>query len=221
MTDWKTILRKVSILIAGLFIMSLGIALSVKADLGLAPISCVPYIYNLPFSISMGEAAIIMMMIFVLLQILILRRKYRLFQLIQLPAAIAFGYFIDLSRFLISGLTVGGYGSRLALCLISCVVIGIGVFLEVKSELTYLPGEGLVAAISECCGVEFGPVKVGFDCFIVLFGALSSLFLIHRIAGIREGTVAAAVLVGTLVRVFSRIAEKYPKRCSQSGLPQA
>jgi uncharacterized membrane protein YczE len=205
-------LPKLLTLLTGLFIMSLGIALSVKADLGLAPISCVPYIYSLACPLSMGETAIVMMVIFVLLQILILRRSYRPLQLVQLPAAIAFGYFIDLSRFLTSELSVPGYGGRLALCLLSCAVIGFGVFLELRSELTYLPGEGLVAAIAECCGKEFGRIKVGFDCLIVLFAALSALILMGKVKGIGEGTVAAAVLVGSLVRLFKALAERLAAR---------
>ncbi len=207
-SDSAILLRKVLTLVSGLFIMSLGIALSVKADLGLAPISCVPFIFSLPFPLSMGEAAILMMILFVLLQIIILRQNYRPFQLIQLPAAIGFGYFIDLSCCLVSNLSLRGYGERLALCLISCGIIALGVFLEVKSDLTYLPGEGLVAAIAKCGKRDFGRVKVAFDCSIVLFSALSSLLLLDGIRGIREGTILAALLVGSLVRLFKRISNR-------------
>ncbi len=196
--------KKTIILVSGLFIMSLGIALSVKADLGLAPISCIPYIYSLRFSPSMGEIAIIMMILFILFQIILLRKNYQPVQLIQLPAAVAFGYFIDFSNFLLSDLTIASYPLRCTACLISCGIIGFGVFLEVKSALTYLPGEGLVAAIAETFHMEFGMVKILFDSFVVLFGAVSSLILIKRFAGIREGTIAAAVLVGCLVRFFER-----------------
>lgn len=196
--------KKIVTFLTGLFIMSLGIALSVKANLGLAPISCIPYIYSLKFSPTMGQIAIIMMVIFVVLQIILLRNKYKAFQLIQLPAAIAFGYFIDFSRFLVSDLHISTYGGRIFFCLFSCLLIGFGVFLEVKSELTYLPGEGLVAAIADTFHIEFGRIKVGFDCTVVLIGIVSSYILINRLEGVREGTVAAAILVGCLVRFFNK-----------------
>ena len=192
------------ILVSGLFIMSLGIALSVKADLGLAPISCIPYIYSLRFSPSMGEIAIIMMILFIVFQIILLRKNYHPIQLVQLPAAIIFGYFIDFSNFLLTDLTISSYPWRCAGCLASCLIIAFGVYLEVKSNLTYLPGEGLVAAIAETFHSEFGMVKILFDSFIVLFGSASSLFLIQRLAGIREGTLAAAFLVGYMVRFYNR-----------------
>lgn len=196
--------KKVVIFFSGLFIMSLGIALSVKANLGLAPISCIPYIYSLKFSPTMGEVAIIMMVIFVIMQILLLRKKYQPIQLIQLLAATSFGYFIDFSRFLLRNIQISTYGGRVFFCLLSCGIIAFGVFLEVKSELTFLPGEGLVAAIAQSFQIEFGKIKVGFDCAVVLFGMASSFILMQQVEGIREGTLASAVLVGCLVRFFNK-----------------
>lgn len=70
-------------LILGLFILALGVSLSVKADLGVTPISCVPYVYSIVVPFSLGELTIFMNAIFILLQIVILRRKYRYIQLIQ------------------------------------------------------------------------------------------------------------------------------------------
>ena len=49
-----------SVLIAALFIMSLGIALSTKADLGVSPISCTPYVLSLALPLSMGTITILM-----------------------------------------------------------------------------------------------------------------------------------------------------------------
>ena len=54
-----------SVLIAALFIMSLGIALSTKADLGVSPISCTPYVLSLAFPLTMGTVTILMHLSFV------------------------------------------------------------------------------------------------------------------------------------------------------------
>jgi len=47
-------------------------------------------------------------------------------------------------------------------------------------------------------------VKVGLDCTLVAIGIISSFIFLHELRGIREGTVAAALLVGTTVRLYSR-----------------
>lgn len=200
----SSLFKKISLFVFGLFMMAFGVALSIKADLGVSPISCVPYVYfRFQSSMTMGQLTILLNIALMLLQIALLRRNYRFIQLIQLPAVIVFGYFIDLALAMLGGLTVSSYTGRILWCLLGCVILAFGVFLEVKSDLTYLPGEGVVAAISETFQKEFGKVKVGVDTALVIAGVLSSFVLMHRLEGVREGTIVAALSVGFIVRFFN------------------
>jgi uncharacterized membrane protein YczE len=74
--------------VAGLFIMALGVALSVKADLGTSPISSVPYVYSMGFPFTMGVSTVAINVIFILLQIVVLKKEFQPIQLLQLPVAI-------------------------------------------------------------------------------------------------------------------------------------
>ena len=56
------------VLIVALFIMSLGIALSAKANLGVSPISCTPYVLSLALPLTMGTVTILMHLSFVAVQ---------------------------------------------------------------------------------------------------------------------------------------------------------
>lgn len=69
-----------------LFVMALGIAFSTKADLGVSPISCVPYVISIcpGATWSMGAITFAMHVCFVLAQIALLRRNFRVAQLAQL-----------------------------------------------------------------------------------------------------------------------------------------
>lgn len=66
--------------------MALGIAFSTKADLGVSPISCVPYVISIcpGATWSMGAITFAMHVCFVLAQIALLRRNFRVAQLAQL-----------------------------------------------------------------------------------------------------------------------------------------
>ncbi len=200
----NNITQRILVFVSGLFIMAFGVALSVKANLGVSPISCIPYIYSLRYPLTMGEMTIIFNVFLILLQILLLRRKYRLFQLIQLPVVFVFGFFTDFTLYLVADITLSGYGWQGLLCMLSCVVIAFGVFLEVKAGITYLPGEGLAMAIAETWKKEFGKAKIWVDSSMVIAGILSSFALIHHLQGVREGTIVAALLVGYLARLYSR-----------------
>lgn len=196
---------KVIQLTLGLFIMALGISLSVKADLGVTPISCVPYIYSLVLPFSLGELTIFMNAVFILLQIAILRKKYRYIQLIQLVAVILLGFFIDFTLYLISGINPTTYLGQLLVLLISCAFIALGIFLFVKANITYIPGDGLLVVISKTFKKDFGKVKICFDCSMVTIGVVSSFLFLHKLAGVREGTILAAIIVGLLIQLYEKI----------------
>lgn len=196
----QNILKQSLVFIFGLFIMAVGVVLSVKADLGVSPISCVPYIYSLSFPLTLGQTTIILNVLLIFIQMLLLRKKYRMFQLVQFPVVFLFGFFIDLTMKYAAWMIPGNYFEQAFLCLSSCVLLGIGVFFEVKAALTYLPGEGLAMALTQTFNVEFGKTKIGTDSSLVAIGIVSSLFFLGTLEGIREGTVVAAVLVGYIVK---------------------
>ena len=199
----KNIFNRVLFFITGLFIMSIGVALSVKASLGVSPISCVPYIFSMEFPLTLGELVIIQNILLIIMQIILLRRKYRLFQLVQLPAVFVFGFFIDLSLLLLSDIDTSFYLQKIILCVLGCAVLAFGIFLIVKAGITYMPGEGLAMAIIEVFHTDFGKTKIGIDSSMVILGVISSYAILHRLEGIREGTVLSALLVGYLIRFYS------------------
>ncbi|MBN2068090.1 MAG: cytidylate kinase family protein [Opitutales bacterium] len=200
----KNLIIRCITLIAGLFTMAFGVALSVKASLGVSPISCIPYIYSERFPLSMGQTTMIFNVLLIVLQIAVKRKNYDPLQLIQLPVVILFGFFTDVALYLVDGLAPSTYFWQVIICLSSCVVIGFSVYLEVKAKITYLAGEGLAIAIADTFGIEFGKSKICVDCSMVMGGLISSYIFLHHLIGIREGTIIAALLVGYLARYFSK-----------------
>ncbi|WP_303720964.1 cytidylate kinase family protein [Malonomonas rubra] len=197
---------KLILLLIGLFFLAFGVSLSVKADLGVSPISCVPYIYSVITPFSLGEVTIVFNIIFILLQIAVLRRKYQYIQLLQFLAVVFLGYFIDFTLYLISDINPATYiGQGIAL-LISCASIAFGVFLVVKANLIFIPVDGLVLVISQTFKKEFGKVKICLDSSIVTMGIISSFLFLHTLVGIREGTVVAALIVGLLIQFYGKVA---------------
>lgn len=201
------------ILLIGFFIMSLGIAFSIKASLGTSPISSVPYVASSISGLSVGKTTIIINLIFILIQILLLRKNYDLIQLFQIPALIVFGLMIDLSAYIVRNITYANYLHQWALCLLGIILVGLGVSIEVMAKLVTTPGEGVVLAICKVFPVKFGNTKVMFDILLVLISIITVLSCLGHLEGVREGTIAGAVFVGLLVKQFSKplkaIEEKY------------
>ena len=201
--DKKLIIRYI-MLIVGVSIMSLGISLSIKATLGTSPISCVPAVLCLAFPLTVGEFTILFNALLVLFQMIILKR-ITLSQIAQMLVCFVFGYMIDFTLSLIDFLNPADYLGQWLLCILSCFVLALGLLIEVKSDITMLPGDGAVVAIAEVLNKDFGQIKPFFDLTIVSMGVILALWLLGHLEGVREGTIFAAIVVGFIIQFYDKI----------------
>lgn len=208
----KQFILRCIVLCAGLSFMALGVAFSIKADLGVSPISSVPYITGYISGLSTGTTTFIMNVLFVIIQILILRKNYDKFQLLQIPASLIFGALIDLFEVIIRGLGYSNYFGQWIYCVLGIVFLAFGVSLEVVAGLITNAGEGIVLAICQVAPVKFGNMKVVFDVTLMCLTIVISLISLHRLEGIREGTIAAAIFVGQFTKLFTRILKPFENK---------
>ena len=68
----------------GLFIMTLGISMSVKSNLGVSPVSSIPYTITCITGLEMGKATILFHIVLVALQFVILRGAFQIKSLLRL-----------------------------------------------------------------------------------------------------------------------------------------
>lgn len=189
----------------GLFVMTIGIALSVKSNLGVSPVSSIPYTITCVWGIEMGKATILFHIVLVLIQILVLRKNFKPVQLLQILIGVVFGYFTTFCNYLVSFLpTPDNLGIRILMVLASTVFVAVGIFLYLPADLIPLAGEGCMQAVSTVTHIEFAKVKIGFDCTMVLVSAVTCLTILHSLGSVGIGTIIAAVLVGTLVGIINR-----------------
>ena len=99
--------------------------------------------------ITVGTFTVLLNVFFVLLQMLILRKDYKAFQLLQIPVVVVFGWFVDVHLSWEASFIPANYLQQWIYCLFSCVIIALGIFLQVKADVSILPGEGLVMAIAK------------------------------------------------------------------------
>lgn len=191
--------------IIGLFINSLGVAIITKALLGTSPISAIPYVLSLNFDFTLGNFTIVFSLLLILLQVLILRKRFKLIHLLQIPVSILFGYFIDLCMFLLFFVNPTNYIISLLTLIIGCIVLGIGVYLEMLADVIMLPGESFVRSIVIVFKTEFGITKICFDVSLAVIAVILSLILAHKVDGVREGTIIAALLVGFIARLINKL----------------
>lgn len=204
-------MKRIILLCIGLSIMAFGIAFSIKAQLGTSPISSVPYVTSIISGLSVGTTTIIVNSAFILAQIIILRKKYELFQLLQFPGVMLFGFMIDVAESALSGITVSNYFQQWVLCIIGILLVAFGVSMEVTAKLITTPGEGLVIAVCKVAPVKFSNMKVIFDLSMVIISVALSFIFLGKLDGVREGTVAAAIFVGLITKQTNKLMKTFEK----------
>ena len=203
--------RRTLSFIFSLFVLGIGVALTIRANLGSSPITCPPYVLSMIPSapLTVGGYIFCMQFFFVLLQWLLLRKNFQKIQFLQLGVCLLFGLFSDLGMWLTEPLqwsdTLLGYSARWIQLVVAGAILGIGGVWEVRSDVLLIPGEGLPITISRVFRVDFGKVKMVFDIFLVAIAVACCYIVFGRWRWdlVGAGTLFSMFYVGIVVRFIS------------------
>lgn len=110
---------------------------------------------------------------------------------------------------LVNSINPVGYIIQFLLLLFSCLVVAFGVLLEIQTEVVYLPADGVIVAISQVLKKEFPKVKPFVDTSMVILAAVLSIVFLGYLAGVREGTIISALIIGPIVKILKKHFDTY------------
>lgn len=203
----KELLTRYCIFIVGLFIASMGVALSTKAALGTSPVASVPYSVSLLSSaLTFGGWLNVLSIIQISIQVILLKGKCDYIEIaVQTVLAFAYGYMTDFSCSLIEGITVVSYPAKFICMLLGCIVLAFGIWIQFKGGVAMLPGEAMNRAISKVTGRKYENIKVFFDVFYIVVSAIICFVAFGKLLGVREGSIIAALAIGNIIKVYNKI----------------
>lgn len=197
-----------ALLVVSLFIMTAGVAMCVRSDLGSSVISTIPFVMTLAGrdglvpDFTIGQYTYIMNFVLVGMQIFLLRRRFEPVQLFQLLIGFGFGFLLDVNMWLTDCIAPDSLSGKAAVQLIGCTVLAVGISLEVRCGSVTMPGEGMPAAISAVSSLPFAKAKIIVDvCLVAVAVALMTGYFgawLWQVVGV--GTLFAMIYVGAAVR---------------------
>lgn len=191
-----------------LMICALGVSLVTNSHLGTSPVTSLPYTITFILPVTLGTTTFIWNVLLVAMQRILLKRRLNIVEFLQVPAVFLFSVFIDFWMFVTEPLVTTNYIGQLALCVIGSAVLGVGISIEIISNATVIPGEGLVIIIANKFRKNFGNIKILFDVSLVIISVILALICLQTIVGLREGTVISALCVGYFAKIASRYTRK-------------
>lgn len=194
----------------GLYLITLGVAFSIKSGLGSAPVSSIPYAMNLIWAIEIGVATFIFHAILVLIELILLKRNFKPKHFLQVFVGVLFGAFTSFSVSLMGFVPpADNFIIAILMTVLSIFFIALGLFFYVPTNIIPLSVEGVTQAIAIVSNKPFSRIKVYFDVCVVLTAlALSYLFL-GEFGSVGIGTILGALFIGTTVKYIHKIHEHF------------
>ena len=210
-----TLAKRILVFCVGQFIMAISVVLAARSALGASPSTSIPnVVYNILLSkgietFSLGTLTTMIYIVFMLVQLLILRRDFKPYMLLEIAVSLLFGYFISAAQALLSFLPDPVTYIERLIFLAACVVaIAVGVVIYISAQLVTTPGEGVTTAMSVKFGWPIPRCKLIFDSSIVAIAAIISLIYFHGLVGVREGTIVCALFVGPIMKPVMSLIQK-------------
>jgi len=191
--------------ILGLLLLAFGVAFSVNSGLGVSPTNSLPYVVSAVSGIDLGIAVVIVFSVYILIQIILLRKEFKLINLLQLAFSTVFGYFVNFARLILGDFALPTYFGQLVMLAVSIVLIALGLVFYLTAELVPMPMEGMSLAISKKLPrFQFHQIKICVDSLSVATATIIALTATGGITGVREGTVISALVIGKVMQIMMK-----------------
>lgn len=184
----RSLLKRLVTLVFGLYVYGLGVAMTVRASLGIAPWDVFAQGISIQTGLSFGVATVVVSGL-VLLAWIPLRVKPGIGTIAN---AILIGLFADVWLLVLPEFSV--YWQQLSMFLIGVVIVAIATGLYISSQLGSGPRDGLMQGTANALDKPFWLVRTGYEGTVLTIGALMG-------GQVREGTLIFALSIGYLVQL--------------------
>lgn len=197
--------KRVFYWLLGIILLGFGIALVANTGLGSTAITSIALVLSNVLDMSFGSMTLIQNLIFVFIQILILKSNFPKRQYLQIVVSLLLGVAIDLWGQILPDFSQQNYLVTWLIYFVGCLSIAIATVFQLKADIVYNPAEGVVQAISLSIKQPFSKIKTIVDMLIVLSAVVTSLVAFGSLVGVREGTIISALTIGQMVGWIQKI----------------
>lgn len=205
----------------GVVILDFGIALSVRADIGMGTYDGMTATLADVLNMKIGTFSIVFNYIVIIVQLIIDGKGFRKLELLQFPNVLFSGLVINVFTYrLLGSVTFESYAVRLAVSAASNVLRALGVMLILESDFIRTAMEGLVQVICNKKGKKLGRIMQILDASYIAVSLILT-FVFRTPFRIREGTVIAMLMFGPLLDLFKKPIEKLKDKRTLLPSPKA
>lgn len=188
-------IKSCMIFLLGILVMTLGVSLTVKSEVGAGAYDSINFGLARLFNINVSIAIWITSFIVVVIESII-RRKF--LKLTTFITALIVGTSTDMWVMIIKNIGFNTIVEKVFAFLVGICLVAIGIAMYIIPKLPVNPTDDLMVALTEEKGVSIMKAKLAIDttCIIIAFALKGPIGI---------GTIIATVLVGPLVDIINKL----------------
>jgi len=187
----------------GIYILTFGVSLAIRAGIGISPQSSLTRTLTLIHApLSQGTYNFMLELFMLALTYLVLPRDFRLKNFASLIPAFVLAAFLDVNLMLTRAIALEQYAARFGLLVVADALLALGLFLMIRANLVLMPIDMFVNTVFKRTGWKWGNIKTGFDCSLLILSASLGVAFLGEPHFIREGTIMNAILVGQYIKLY-------------------
>jgi uncharacterized membrane protein YczE len=196
--------KRIAVYVVGTIVMAFGIAMSIRADIGVAPGGAIPYAVSRFVPLTIGQCSALFYVFCMLAQLAITRRP-ELKLILQLPLAYIFGMLLDFFYALLN-IEFPGIQYRVLFLLAGLIIFSFGIRTVVGANILLAPPDGLARAIGDAFGWQMSKAKLVFDVAATIIAAIITFILAgDPFIAVSIGTVICAVGTGPAIGLYTKL----------------
>lgn len=200
----QKIIYRLGIYFAGMILVSLGIVLCVKCELGVSPISSVPYVLEFLTPLTFGTLTMLFHFCNSIIQYILEKKLINVKVLLQVPVAFLFGIIIDFFKNIMN-FTAENLIFKILLMVMSILFTALGMHFMLSMKLVQNPPDGTVNIIAHLLNKNVGTIKVYYDVIMVILSVVLGAVFLHGLKGFGVATIISAIFVGRTLTLIKNI----------------
>ncbi|MFD6055819.1 YitT family protein [Agromyces sp. NPDC060279] len=211
--DNGSLVRRWITYIVGIYVLTLGVSLAIRAGIGVSPQSSLTRTMTLIFpGVSQGTFNFALEILMLILAFLVMPKGFKWRNLLSLIPSAILAFLLDVNLSLTEWVMPEPYLAKLALLLFADALLALGLFMMIRANLVLMPIDLFVNTLHLKTGRKWGNLKTIFDCCLLITSAGIGLLFLGAPQFIREGTILNAIFVGQYIKLYTWIFMKLSGR---------
>jgi uncharacterized membrane protein YczE len=196
----KFIIVAINVIITGI-----GASLGLKAAVGVGAWDALSQSISRVLDIKVGTFSMILNISCVFIQLVLLRKEFKINHAIQIFVSILLGFVVNFMVYdVYSKITINNYFINIMLLVLSCVICALSISVIMAIDFISFPLESCCLVISKRINKKFGSIRQLVDIVSIVI-ALAVAFIFNESVTVREGTIIAMVIFGPMLDLFMKI----------------